>query len=121
MGRSSCRHGENEVDVSQAGALAERVIARVRDELKGSRPPERVPLDEASKYGAPSARWVTAKAREGLIKIHGPRGGRFVRADELAALLAASTIRRKPAAPGGDVRADARGAVAELAARRAGR
>lgn len=102
---------------SLADAVAERVAAR----LNAPRAPDRVPLARVTEHGAPSARWVTARAREGAIALHGPRGGRFVFAGELAALLAVTTIRRQgrqPAPSGVDVAADARAAVAELAARR---
>jgi hypothetical protein len=102
---------------SLADALAERVTAR----LNGPPKPERIPLDQVSAHGAPSARWVTAKAREGAITLHGPRGGRFVYAADLAALLGSVTIRRQgrpPVQGGTDLAADARAAVAELAARR---
>jgi hypothetical protein len=103
---------------SLAGAVADRVIER----LSASKPPERIPLARVIDFGAPSARWVTAKAREGAIELHGPRGGRFVWAADLAALLARTTIRRRgrPRVEG-DVAADARAAVAELAARRGGK
>lgn len=103
---------------SLAGAVAERVVER----LNGPKAPERIPVARVTEYGAPSTRWVTAKAREGAIALHGPRGGRFVWVADLEALLAGTTIRRRgrPRAPGSsDVVADAREAVAELAARRA--
>jgi hypothetical protein len=103
---------------SLAGAVADRVV----EKLSGPKAPERIPLARVAEHGAPSTRWVTAKAREGAIALHGPRGGRFVWASELAALLASTTIRRRGRPRvhdgGGDVVADARAAVAELAARR---
>jgi hypothetical protein len=105
---------------SLADALAERVAAR----MNGPKAPERIPLASVSEHGAPSARWVAAKAREGAITLHGPRGGRFVYAADLSALLGKVTIRRRGRAPvqgGTDLAADARQAVAELAARRGGR
>jgi hypothetical protein len=107
---------------SIVAALADAVAARVVEQLNGPKTPERVPIARATEHGAPSARWVTARAREGAITIHGPRGGRFVWGNELAALLTSTTIHRRgrPAVVKGDIQADVRTAVAELLARRAG-
>jgi hypothetical protein len=98
-------------------AVADRVV----EKLAAPKTPDRIPLAKVTEHGAPSERWVTARAREGApITIHGPRGGRFVWANELAALLASTTIRRRGRPPAGaDLAADVRGAVAALAARRA--
>ena len=68
------------------------VADRVAERLTGPKAPERIPLSQVTQHGAPSTRWVTARAREGAITLHGPRGGRFVYSAELAALLATTTI-----------------------------
>lgn len=98
--------------------VAERVAARVLAVL-GAAKPSRVLLADVAAHGAPSRRWVEDQARVGRIAIHGPRGGRYVDAGELAALLASTTIRRRDRAlPAAEEPIDASAVVLELARRR---
>jgi hypothetical protein len=104
-------------------AIAQRVAAIVLAKLSASRAPERVVLADVSKHGAPSARWIQDRAREGKITLHGPRGARFVLAMDLHELLASTTIRRvrsTPALPNSTANFDddASAAVIDLMARR---
>jgi hypothetical protein len=100
-------------------AIADRVVAK----LNTPKAPERIPVAEATAHGAPSARWVTARAREGKITIYGPRGGRHVLASELAILLGSTTIKRQArpvVASDGDLEVAAAEAAARILAKRGG-
>jgi hypothetical protein len=107
-------------------SIADRIADRVADRI-ASRPAadQRIPLGEVAAHGAPSVRWVTDRARLGLIAVHGPRGGRFVLLADLEALLSSTTIARRvsPGAASVPTSLDeaAHAAVVELAARRAKR
>lgn len=105
------------VDVMDA--FAERVAAKLAERLAPA-PPARIALADVRNHGAPSARWVQAKAREGAIEIKGPRGGRFVDAEALATLIASASIKRRiRPEPSGS--ADVSAVVDQLATRRAAR
>lgn len=81
--------------------------------------PKRIPIADVVSHGAPSVAWVQARARRGEIQITGPRGARTVDSDELASLLASTTIKRRSRVePHPVATADV---VADLAARRARR
>jgi len=108
-----------------ADAIADRIIIRLREELGAARAPDRVLLADVATHGAPSARWVTDRARSGAIEIKGPRGARYVDAGALGALLERTSIRRaarmpSPAESGVSLATVAKSAVSEIAARRAG-
>lgn len=96
-----------------AGLIAPRLAAVLAPQA-----PPRIPLENVAEHGAPSARWVRAKAAPGTIR--GPRGARYILAADLDTLLAGSTIRRRDAAAA-PAPVDARAAVEELAARRVAR
>lgn len=97
--------------------LVDVVVERLAAKL-GTAPPSRVALDKVTEHGAPSARWVRARARAGAIEIMGPKGSQFVERAALEELLRGTSIRKRrhgePAASTVDV-------VADLAARRAKR
>ncbi len=106
------------------GLIVNLIVAGVAERLATPRVAERIPLADVVDHGAPSSRWVTDRARDGQIQIRGPRGGRYVIAVELFALLAKTTIARRermaPAAPT-TLEDDARAAVVDLSARRSRR
>jgi hypothetical protein len=112
-----------EAFVASVDLLVERIADRVAERLGVRAPIERIPLADVATHGVPSRRWVEDRARRGEIEIHGPRGARFVFADELEALLARTTIerRRRPPAHGVSETDDASAVVADLAGRRARR
>jgi hypothetical protein len=101
-----------EADPQLAGGFA-RVLG-------GARPAEeRIPLAEVTEHGAPSPQWVQARSRRDQSEIRKPRGPSFLRAADLRALLAATTVaRRLKPSPTTSLADDAKSAVVDLAARR---
>lgn len=100
-------------------ALADRVASRITLALDAQRAaPKRVLLADVKAQGAPSRAWVERKARDSRITIYGPRGGRFVFAEDLAAILAGASIKRAPF-PSDSQPTDGRAFTLQLAAKRA--
>lgn len=82
-----------------ADELSERIARKVTADVLaalGHAPKERIPLGEVAEHGAPSKRWVEERGRSGAIRILGPRGARYVNADDLAALLERSSKAPRP-------------------------
>jgi len=99
-------------------AMVKRAVAEGIREASAPRPLERIPVNDAAEHGAPSARWLRDRARDGLVTLHGPRGGRFVTRADLESLLAMTSLRRTsaPRESGASIADD----VAEMARRRVG-
>lgn len=98
-------------------AIATKVAEKMS---RAAAQPDRVPVEAAKEFGAPSVPWLRERARQKLITLRGPRGGRYVLRVELEELIASSTIRRLPAVEDDEssVDDDAKAAVADMAARR---
>lgn len=102
----------------QLFAIVKRAVAEGIRDASAPRPLERIPVNDAAQHGAPSARWLRDRARDGLVQLHGPRGGRFVTRADLESLLAKTSLHRTsaPLESGTSIADD----VAEMARRRAG-
>jgi hypothetical protein len=108
-------------------AIVDLIADRIAARLEAPHVAERVPLADVAAHGAPSSRWVQDRARRGEMRIHGPRGGRYVLRADLDALLASTTIARRERAPVvgppelASIEDDARAAVVNLVSSRKAR
>ena len=108
----------NSFDLS---GFIDAIATKVAEKLaRSAAQPDRVPVEDVKEHGAPSVPWVRERARQKLIVLRGPRGGRYVLRAELEALIASSTIRRLPVVEDDEssLDDDAKAAVVDMVSRR---